>query len=171
LEEYPASVFFSNISSWRGDPVIKHGNNFAFTLPTTRLQDVITRKITIWIITAVKISNLIFEEKVKLSLSLFKHRVMKTDGGVQAWLHVFLFLFLISGIDRHEWSASLFGRFFPKKYPLYQMDVIYGQIGSVRLFTLSIVRNEYHHNLLHFIYSARNIKYIIYIKTRSLEFH
>jgi hypothetical protein len=46
---------------------------------------------------------------VNLSLCLIKHYIMKTYGGVDVQIHVFLTSALVGG----EWSASLPGRVTP----------------------------------------------------------
>jgi hypothetical protein len=59
--------------------------------------------------------NIIFpctpKVKVKLSLCLTKHHVMKTYWGVEVYLHAFL----ISALDGGEWSTSRPGRFTPRE--------------------------------------------------------
>jgi hypothetical protein len=53
--------------------------------------------------------------KVKLSLCLTKYHTVKTDGGMEVYLHVLL----TSELDGGEWLASGPGRFNPgRKHPV-----------------------------------------------------
>jgi hypothetical protein len=49
--------------------------------------------------------------KVKLSLCLIKNQAMKMDGGEE----VYICAFLMSALDRGEWSASGLGHIIPEE--------------------------------------------------------
>jgi hypothetical protein len=81
---------------------------------------------------------------------------MRVDGGVDVCPYVFL----ISAIDRHEWSASLFGQFSPREIaPISNGCYLWSNgVSSI----VRIINSEYQHNFTLYIFCKKYKIYYLY---------